>query len=268
MKRQGLVSAGLIYYLLLVAFLYLPIVLLVVFSFNDSPLMVFPLKGFTLKWYGALSQAKEMLRAARNSLLLGLASSAVATTLGTMAALALARYRFPGRTLFLAISSMPLVIPYVVLGVALLILFSTLGVPLSLVTVGVGHVIISVPYVMLIVMARLAGFPPSLEEAAMDLGATYWQTLRRVTLPICMPAIVAAFLTSFTTSFDEFAVSFFLTGTDVTMPIYVYSQLRFPNRLPIVVTLSAIVMVASVLLLLFAESLRRTDQSSAGKGAK
>ena len=121
---------------------------------------------------------------------------------------------------------------------------------------------------MLIVAARLAGFPASLEEASMDLGATYWQTLRRITLPISMPAIVAAFLTSFTTSFDEFAVSFFLTGTDVTMPIYVYSQLRFPSRLPIVVTLSAIIMVLSVSILVFAESLRRRDQPGARKGAR
>lgn len=259
MKSKTFLSVGFIYYVFLIVFLYIPIILLVIFSFNDSPLMIFPLKGFTLRWYGALGQAREMLKAARNSLILGLASSAVATLLGSMAALALARYRFPGRATFMAISSMPLVIPYVVLGVSLLILFGTLGIKLSLVTVGVGHVIISIPYVMLIVMARLAGFPPTLEEAAMDLGATYWQTLHRVTLPICMPAIVAAFLTSFTTSFDEFAVSFFLTGTEVTMPIYVYSQLRFPSRLPIVVTLSAIVMVVSVLLLLVAESLRRKD---------
>ncbi len=268
MKRKDLLSPGLFYYVLLVIFLYLPIALLVVFSFNDSPMMIFPLKGFTLKWYSMLGQAREMLNAARNSLLLGLASAAVATGLGTMAALAFVRYRFRGRQVFLAIASMPLVIPYVVLGVSLLVLFGTLGIKLSLLTVGVGHVIISIPYVMLIVAARLAGFPASLEEAAMDLGATYWVTLRRVTLPICMPAITAAFLTSFTTSFDEFAVSFFLTGTDVTMPIYVYSQLRFPSRLPIVVTLSAIVMVISVTLLLFAESLRRKDQPAARRVAK
>lgn len=245
------------YYVLLVIFLYLPIGLLIAFSFNDSPMVVFPLKGFTLKWYGALAQAREMLEALRNSLLLGLASSAVATLLGTMAALAAVRYRFPGRGVFMAVSAMPLVIPYVVLGVALLVLFSTLNIERSLVTVGVGHVVINIPYVMLIVGARLVGFPSSLEEAAMDLGATYWGTLRRVTIPIAMPAIVAAFLTSFTTSFDEFAVSFFLTGTEVTLPIYVYSQLRFPSRLPVVITLSAIVMTASVAILIFAESLRR-----------
>lgn len=257
---QGVLrSTGSLYFALLVAFLYLPIALLIVFSFNDSHLMVFPLKGFTLKWYQALFEATELLKAVRNSVLLGVASSLVSTALGTMAALGVIRFRFPGRGFFMAVASMPLVIPYVVLGVALLILFSSLGIPLSLATVGVGHVIISIPYVLLIVAARLVGFPANLEEAAMDLGATYWGTLVRVTIPICAPAIVAAFLTSFTTSFDEFAVSFFLVGNETTLPIYLYSQLRFPNRLPIVVTLAAIVMVTSTVLLTFSEWLRRKE---------
>lgn len=258
--------SGAVYFSLLVVFLYLPIVLLIVFSFNDSPLMIFPLKGFTLRWYQALGGATELLKATGNSLVLGLVSSVVATLLGTMAAIGLVRFRFPGRQAFLAVASMPLVIPYVVLGVALLILFGILGVELSLVTVGVGHVIISVPYVILIVAARLAGFPASLEEAAMDLGASYWGTLTRVTLPICAPAILAALLTSFTVSFDEFAVSFFLTGSESTLPIYLYSQLRFPNRLPIVVTLAAIVMVASIGLLLLSEWLRHRGQPRVDRG--
>lgn len=266
MRRAVIGHSGFLYFWLLVLFLYLPIVLLVVFSFNDSVLMVFPLKGLTLKWYAALWDATELLKATRNSVILGLATSTVSTLLGTMAAIGLERFRFRGREVFLAVASMPLVIPYVVLGVALLILFGLLDVPLSLFTVGVGHVIISLPYVVLIVAARLAGFPSSLEEAAMDLGATYWGTLARVTLPICAPAIVAAFLTSFTTSFDEFAVSFFLAGTEPTLPIYLYSQLRFPNRLPIVVTLAAVVMVVSTLVLLFSEWLRRRGQPMARRG--
>jgi spermidine/putrescine transport system permease protein len=254
---RALRSPGCLYFGLLVAFLYLPIALLIVFSFNDSHLMIFPLKGFTLKWYQALFEATELLKAVRNSVLLGAISSLVSTALGTMAALGVIRFRFPGRGFFMAVASMPLVIPYVVLGVALLILFASLRVPLSLATVGVGHVIINIPYVLLIVAARLVGFPANLEEAAMDLGATYWGTLMRVTIPICAPAILAAFLTSFTTSFDEFAVSFFLVGNETTLPIYLYSQLRFPNRLPIIVTLAAIVMVTSTVLLTFSEWLRR-----------
>jgi spermidine/putrescine transport system permease protein len=154
---------------------------------------------------------------------------------------------------------MPLVIPYVVLGVAMLILFDQVGIQLSLWTVGLGHVVINIPFVMLIVAARLSGFDPSLEEAAMDLGANYWNTLLRITLPIAFPALVAAFLFSFTTSFDEFALSFFLIGNETTLPLYLYSQLRFPSRLPLVVAAASIVMVFSIFVLIASDRLRRSS---------
>jgi spermidine/putrescine transport system permease protein len=179
-----------------------------------------------------------------------------------MAAIGVMRFQFRGRSAFLALASMPLVIPYVVLGVGLLILFDQVGLRLSLWTVGLGHVIINVPYVMLIVASRLAGFDASLEEAAMDLGATYWMTLARVTLPISAPALISAFLMSFTTSFDEFALAFFLIGNETTLPVYLYSQLRFPSRLPLVVTLAAILMVISIVIVVAAEWLRRIGQTN------
>ena len=245
-----------IYYWLFVVFLYLPIAILIIFSFNNSKVLTFPLKGFTLQWYSALFQARELLTAVKNSLILGFISSLIATILGTMGAITIARLNFPGRNSFLTVAAMPLVIPYVVLGVALLILFDQINMPLSLWTVGLGHIIINMPYVMLIVAARLAGFDPSLEEAAQDLGANYWQTLMRITLPIAAPALIAAFLMSFTTSFDEFALAFFLTGNQATLPIYLYSQLRFPSRLPLVVSLASVIMLVSIVLLIFAEWLR------------
>jgi spermidine/putrescine transport system permease protein len=151
----------------------------------------------------------------------------------------------------------------VVLAVAMLLLFSQLGIELSLWTVGLGHVIINIPLVLLIVAARLIGMEKNLEEAAMDLGATYWSTLLRVTLPIAFPAMIAAFLTSFTTSFDEFALAFFLIGPDPTLPVYIYSQLRFPSRLPIVVTMASVIMVASVLMIVFSEYVRRWGSAPA-----
>ncbi|MCL4257574.1 MAG: ABC transporter permease [Anaerolineales bacterium] len=252
---------GLGYYLLLLLFLQLPILLLIVFSFNDSVLLVFPLRGFTLQWYRELLQATELINAAKNSLLIGLVSSVVATALGGAAAIAIARYNFPGRDFFLNVATLPLVIPYVVLAVALLILFQALKVELSLWTIMIGHTIINMPYVMLIVAARLSGFANNLEEAAMDLGATYWGTLMRVTLPISMPALVAAFLSSFTMSFDEFSLAFFLAGTQNTLPVYLYSQLRFPSRLPLAVTTAAVVIMVSVVILLFSEWLRRIGTS-------
>lgn len=257
MKRQTGRWLGLAYYVALLVFLQLPIFLLIVFSFNDSVLLVFPLKGFTLEWYQQLLGAEELIHAAGNSLIIGLISSAIATTLGTMAAIAIARYNFPGRGFFLNIATLPLVIPYVVLGVALLILFQSVGIELSIWTITIGHAIINIPYVMLIVAARLSGFANNLEEAAMDLGATYWGTLMRVTLPISAPALVAAYLSSFTLSFDEFSLAFFLAGTQNTLPVYIYSQLRFPNRLPLAITSAAVVILISIFILLLSEWLRR-----------
>lgn len=263
MHKRTVSSFSFWYFVVFTVLLYLPIFLLVVFSFNDATTLTFPLKGFTLRWYERLFAADELLHSVWNSIVLGVFSSLIATILGTMAAIGVVKYRFPGRGLFVAVAAMPLVIPYVVLGVAMLIAFSQVNIPLSLWTVGIGHVIINIPLVLLIVAARLIGMEPNLEEAAMDLGATYWGTQFRVTLPIAFPAIVAAFLTSFTTSFDEFALAFFLVGPQPTLPVYIYSQLRYPSRLPVVVALAAVIMVASVLLILFAEWLRRVGQQSA-----
>lgn len=265
MKRNVGKSLGLVYYVLLLIFLQLPILILIIFSFNDSVLLVFPLKAFTLKWYEQLLHATELINAAKNSLIIGAVSSVVATGMGTAAAIAIARYNFPGRDFFLNIATLPLVIPYVVLGVALLILFQAIGVELSIWTIMIGHTIINVPYVMLIVAARLSGFANNLEEAAMDLGATYWGTLMRITLPISMPALMAAFLSSFTLSFDEFSLAFFLAGTENTLPVYLYSQLRFPNRLPLAVTTAAVVIAVSVIILLLSEWLRRVGTSKPAK---
>src|SRR3972149_6389174 len=248
MKRQTGRWLGLAYYVALLIFLQLPILLLIVFSFNDSVLLVFPLKGFTLEWYEQLLGAKELISAAGNSLIIGLVSSGVATTLGTLAAIAIARYNFPGRSFFLNIATLPLVIPYVVLGVALLILFQSLGVELSIWTITIGHAIINIPYVMLIVAARLSGFANNLEEAAMDLGATYWGTLMRVTLPISAPALAA---------------------TQNPLPVYISSQLRFPNRLPLAITSAAVVILFSVAILLLSEWLRRVGVGrKMGAGAR
>jgi spermidine/putrescine transport system permease protein len=240
--------------------------LLVVFSFNNSIFLVFPLKEFTLKWYSQLIGADELLRSLYNSLLVGLGSSIVSTLLGAMGALAITRFEFKGKSAFLGLAAVPMIIPYVVLGVAMMILFRTLGIPLTLWTVGIGHVVINIPYNVLIVSARLAGFDKSLEEAAMDLGANYWQTILRVYLPITMPALVASFLSSFVTSFNEFALAFFLTGRENTLQMYVYSQLRFPSRLPLVVTLASITMVATIIVMMLSEWLRRLGQPGEIKG--
>jgi len=245
--------------------LYLPIILLIIFSFNNSTTLVFPLKGFTLQWYGQLFANRELLNAVGNSLIVGVGSSLAATILGTMGAIAMVRFRLPGRSVFLGVAALPLVIPYVILGVSLLVLFNEVGIKLSAFAAGLAHVIISMPYALLIVASRLVGFPDNLEEAAMDLGASYWGALLRVTIPICSPALLAAFLICFTMSFDEYAIASFLVGTDATLPVYLYSQLRFPTRLPMVVSLAAILMTITMAVMLFSEWLRRADHTSARK---
>lgn len=261
MRRPVWLSFGFLYYLLFVLLLFLPIVLLVIFAFNDSTKLAFPLTGFTTHHFSDLLGNREVLEAVRTSILLGVVSSLVATLLGTMGALAIVRLDFPGKGLFTAVAALPLVIPYVILGVSLLLLFNVFGISLSAWAAGLAHIVISVPYALLVVTSRLAGFPHNLEEAAMDLGSTYWGALFRVTLPITLPALIASFLICFTISFDEFAISSFLVGTQPTLPVYLYSQLRFPTRLPLVVALSAVLMVGSMVIILVSEWLRRLGQN-------
>ncbi len=265
MQAHPKISLGAFYYWLVVCVLFLPIILLIIFSFNDSTRLVFPLRGFTLRWFGELIKNPELLGAVRTSVLLGLGSSFIATVLGMMGALAIVRFQFPGRGIFVAASAMPLVIPYVILGVSLLIMLHTLGIHLSAWTAGLAHVVISLPYALLVITARLVGFPQNLEEAAMDLGATYWGALRRVTLPIMFPALMAAFLICFTISFDEFAIASFLVGTEPTLPVYLYSQLRFPTRLPLVVSMAGILMTISMIMILLSEWLRRAGAAAQPK---
>jgi spermidine/putrescine transport system permease protein len=247
------------YYVGLLILLYLPIVVLFLFSLNSNTTLSFPLQGLTLSWYQKLLVNEPVLRAARNSLVVALGSSTVAAILGTMVALVVMRYTHRSRGLLLALAALPLIVPFVVLGVALLILFSALHIERSLWTIGIAHTVVALPYVLLIVAARLAGFDGNLEEAAQDLGANYPTTLRRIVLPIIAPAIISAWLTAFTVSFDEFALALFLAGTEPTFPVYLYSQLRFANRLPIMIALAVLLMIGTLTLVLVAERLRRAS---------
>jgi spermidine/putrescine transport system permease protein len=248
-----------IYYFSIIAFLYLPIAILFLFSINTNTTFSFPLKGLTLDWYQKLFQADAVLRAARNSLIVASGSSFAATLLGTMVSILMMRYQFRSKTLLLGLAALPLIVPYVVLGVALLLLFSVIHVDRSLLTVGVAHTVVALPYALLIIASRLAGFDASIEEAAMDLGADYPTTLRRVVLPLIFPAIVSAWLTAFTVSFDEFALALFLAGTQPTFPVYLFSQLRFANRLPIMIALAVLLMIGTLTLVFIAERFRRRE---------
>lgn len=248
-----------IYYFGLITLLYLPIALLFLFSVNSSASLSFPIKQLTLDWYRKLFDAEAVLRSARNSLFVALGSSFAATLLGTMVSILMLRYKFRGQNLLVALSVLPLIVPYVVLGVALLLLFSVLHIDRSLWTIGVAHTVVALPYTLLIIASRLAGFDSSIEEAAMDLGADYPTTLRRVVLPLIFPAMVSAWLTAFTVSFDEFALALFLAGTQPTFPVYLFSQLRFANRLPIMIALAVLLMIGTLILVFLAERIRRRE---------
>jgi len=245
-----------LYYLVLLVLLYIPIALLFLFSINNGLTFSFPLQGLTLHWYQDMLQNAALTNALVNSALVALLSSLAATTLGTSAAIALTRFKFKGKAIFLSVALMPLLVPLLIMGVALLLLFAALDVQRSLWSVGVAHTVISLPYTLLILMARLVGFDSHLEEAAQDLGAGYLYTLRRVVLPMISPAMLAAMLIAFTVSFDEFVLASFLIGREPTLPVFLYGQLRFANRFPQVVALAVLVMVASIGLVLLAERLR------------
>lgn len=252
------------YAILYMLFLYAPVILLPMFAFNDATIISFPLSGFTTKWFEILWQTEALHGALRNSLIVGVATSVVSTLLGACAARAVARYRFPGKRGMMGFIMLPLVLPEIIVAVALLVLLMQLGMPLSLWTVICGHVLICTPFAIAILSSAFQGLDQSLEEASFDLGESRWGTFRRVILPLVMPGVVSSMLICFTISLDEFIIAFFLTGTDVTLPVYIWSQLRFPTKLPSVMALGTILLAASVFLLILAEWFRRRSAKKQG----
>ena len=247
------------FYLGMLALLYLPIAVLFVFSFNTGTTLSFPLSGVTFDWYGSVLGNGALVESARNSLVVGVAAATVATFLGGLVAVAVIRFRFRGRAVLLALAGLPLIVPFVVMGVAFFLLFVTLDLPRSLVTVAIGHSVVATPYATLILLARLGGLDPALEDAAMDLGATYPSALRRIVLPLVAPTVLSAWLTCFIVSFDEIALAIFLVGGDPTFPVFLYGQLRFAQRLPVLIAMAVLLMLGTVALTLIALRIRRGD---------
>jgi spermidine/putrescine transport system permease protein len=246
-----------IYAVAYMIFLYAPVVLLPMFAFNDATIIAFPLGDFTTKWFSLLWNTEVLHSAVRNSLFVAISTSLISTLLGACAARAMARYRFPAKRGIVGFIMLPLVLPEIIVAVALLVMLRQLGLPLSLWTVVAGHVLICTPFAIAILSSAFQGLDQSLEEASFDLGETRWGTFSRVTLPLVMPGVVSSMLITFTISLDEFIIAFFLTGTDVTLPVYIWSQMRFPTKLPSIMALGAILLALSVLLLLLAEWFRR-----------
>ena len=238
-------------------FLYGPVLFLPIFSFNDSIFVTFPLKGFTTKWYEQAFADEDMINALVASLQVGGIVAVVSTVLGLFGAKAVTRYRMPGQSAVTGLIMLPLFIPEIILGISLLILLNALGIELGLPSVIVGHVILCTPFAMAVLSSRLDGFDRSLEEASMDLGETPWMTFWRVTFPLAAPGIISSLLLTFIVSFDEFLLSFFLTNQQPTLPVYIWSQLRFPNKLPSVLAMGALILLASCILVVIAEWVRQ-----------
>ena len=248
-----------IYAICFLAYLYIPVLFLPLFSFNDSIYIAFPIENWTLRWYRDMWANDPMFAALGNSIRVGIVTSVIATFLGIFGAKAVTRYKMPGKGPVIGLIMAPLVIPGIILGVALLILVNRVGIELSLYTVGLGHVLICIPFSMATLMSRFEGFDKSMEEASADLGENGWWTFWRVTLPLVFPGVMASLLLCFTISFDEFILAFFLGGTDPTLPIFMYGQLRFPNRLPSVLAMGACILVISFIVIFFAQWLVRND---------
>ena len=244
--------------------LYAPIVLLPLFAFNDGTVIAFPLQGVTLDWFAALLDTPALHDATLNSLIIAVSTAVFATTLGLFAARAATRYRFPLKGGIVGFIMLPLVLPEVIVAISLLVVLMQIGIDPGLWTIILGHTLISTPFAIAILQGSFSNMDNSLEEAAIDLGETRWGTFRLITLPLVTPGIVASLLICFTISLDEFIIAFFLSGNAPTLPVYLWGQLRFPARLPVVMALGTILVALSVILLMIAETYRRRGLRRAG----
>jgi spermidine/putrescine transport system permease protein len=260
-------SLGLrIYAFLAYAYIYIPILLLIIFSFNTQKLNV-RWEGFTLDWYKVLFQDQEVMFAVRNTLIIAIVSTVIATVIGTLAALALQRYRFPGYTISESLLYIPVIIPEVVMGISLLAFFVQAGFRLGLHTITLSHIAFSIPFVALVVRARLHGFDKAIEEAAKDLGANELITFWRVTLPTIMPGVLAGAMLAFTLSLDDYVITYFTAGPgSTTLPLRVFSMVRFAVT-PEVNALSAI-WVTSVFIILGISQIIQHKQTNQTKRTK
>jgi spermidine/putrescine transport system permease protein len=256
-KRRLLV----IHSLVVLAFLYVPMAIIAVYSFNDSRMNAV-WHGFTLEWYVSLFTNDYLLEALMNSLIIAVGSTVLSTMLGTLTALAIRRNE-RWRGFVSGLMYMPILIPDIVMGLSLLVLFTQLYIPLGRLTILIAHITFSISYVFVIVSARFEGMNPHLEEAAMDLGAGPWETFRHVTLPLIAPGIIAGALISFTLSIDDFMISFFVSGPEATtLPLYIYGLVK-RGISPEINALSTIMILLTVALVVLAEKLRSRGNNEA-----
>ena len=260
MKLNALAVFTVLYLLVL----YAPIALLPLFAFNSGTIIAFPLQVFTLEWFGALLNTPALHEATLNSLIIAISTAVFSTILGLFAARAATRYGFPGKGGIVGFIMLPLVLPEVIVAISLLIVLMQLGLNSGTWSIIAGHTLICTPFAIAILQGSFSNMDKSLEEAAIDLGETPWSTFRLITLPLVSPGIIASLLICFTISLDEFIIAFFLSGNEPTLPVYLWGQLRFPARLPVVMALGTILVLLSVALLIIAETFRRRGLKRVG----
>ena len=237
-------------------FLYAPVVVLIAYSFNDSRFTV-TWQGFTLRWYSGLLDNAETMAAARNTLIVSLSSTLLATALGTLLAVGLGRHRFRGRSAVELLLLLPIIVPDIIMGVALLTMYTAVHFPLGRTSIVLAHVSFQISFVTLVVRARLQDFPPSLIEAARDLGADEWRAFRRILLPLLAPGIVAGALIALALSIDDFVITYFTAGAGAsTLPVRIYSMVR-RGVTPEVNALSTVLLATTLLVTWLAARARR-----------
>ncbi|WP_088187824.1 ABC transporter permease [Desulfosporosinus sp. FKA] len=247
---------------LIYIFLYLPIAIIVFFSFNSSKLNIV-FQGFTLQWYGVMLQNTDLMSALENTAIVASATVVISVFIGTLAAIGMFRYEFRGKSIVDSFLYIPIVIPEIVMGISLLAFYHILNISLGITTLIIAHVTFSMPYVVVTVRSRIAGYDMSVEEAAMDLGATRLRTLLRITLPIIAPGILAGAMLALTLSLDDVIVSFFTTGVDsMTLPIYIFNKVK-TGVSPDINALVTVIILITLLILVF---MRTFEAKTSKKG--
>lgn len=254
-----------VWVLFFLVFLYAPAILLPVFAFNDSATVAFPLKGFTTEWFTVLITNGSLHQSVRNSLFIAVTVAIFSTLLGLLAARASARFEFPFKGGIMGFIMLPMVLPEIIVGVSLLVVILRMGLELSLWSIILGHVLICTPFCIAILTGAFNNMDGSLEEASYDLGQSRFMTFWLVTLPLVMPGVISSMLISFTISLDEFIIAFFLAGVEPTLPVYIWGQLRFPQRLPSLMALGTVMLTVSLILLVIAEYFRRRGAARTGQ---